>query len=631
MGMKSSCNISGMPGAQSRNNLILSCPLPLLAVVMALLISGPASGASLQQGLIQDLAKSLSNIASHPARAQGGALVVEAADIPADAAGAFLLITGADGAKAGVARITAVNKDSALCRTLAMEGAQWPAGPLRARGFGPGTRILFIFQAPEESKEARWLELLMQAAGESGVMDVARKNFSYLFSAASPDRLAKAAASAKADLIILPIVDETAGKETFGFSLLDSSGKKLAIFMSGAKNAADVEKNDTQPTTGKPAAAASAPKAVDGFMAGLAEPVRAALMGREPAAVTAESDKDPWDTISVEGKALSAALYYVGGIVARDVAILTMDRLVLAGVGNERAMIKWVSPPFKGVTPLSLAVFDTNGDGREEIFVNAARADGFHSMLFDKTDKGYHMMAGDLPYYFSSTPGWRLIAQKMAADGKKIEGEFFTVTREEGDLRMDPAGIIEGGAPLGLYGFNPDDDGAMELAGVLSDGALAIFAQTGKLLWSAGGLGGGGYKNLGGDDGAPLSAPPRLVALKDKQGRPALAVGKTNAVKGGFLGMGAKNTGMTRIMGVGPAAYSVNKILVAYNSWISDLVDMGGGPLGTYGAPGYVAVMEEKGGSIIYLPLEIEAAEPGRPSSVSSGAPGLPAKDQEER
>lgn len=352
--------------------------------------------------------------------------------------------------------------------------------------------------------------------------------------------------------------------------------------------------------------------------------------GPEPHPTQVGGEK--WDTISVDGEVLSAAPYYVGGIVARDLAVLTKKRLILAGMIDDEMQARWTSRLLAGVTPLNLAVFDTNGDGREEIFVNAWRLDGLHSMMFDKAGGKYRMLAENLPYFFSGTPGKKLFAQKLVNGGKDLDPVVYEVQREEGDLRMDAAFTIEGKAPLGLYVVDADGDGIRELAGVNPEGALVIYSEKGKLLWSAEGLGVGTKKTKGASNGddekSQLAVPPRLVQLKDKDGGPLLAVGSSIFKSGVFLGIGDQETGYVTLIRAGAKSYSVEKVYTAYRAWIGDLVDMGGGPLGQDNLPGYIAISNEDKTSVIYLPPGQEK-ENGRESSVSSGEPSRPKKDPE--
>lgn len=348
-------------------------------------------------------------------------------------------------------------------------------------------------------------------------------------------------------------------------------------------------------------------------------PTTAKREGPEPQPTQAGGGK--WDTISVDGEVLSAVPYYVGGIVARDLAVLTRKRLILAGMINDEMQARWTSRLLAGVTPLSLAVFDTNGDGREEIFVNAWRLDGLHSMMFDKAGGRYRILAENLPYFFSGTPGKKLFAQKLANGGKDLDPVVYEVNREEGDLKMNPAFTIEGKAPLGLYVMDVDGDGDMERAGVAPDGSLLIYSKKGKLLWRAEGLGAGTKKTKGaanGDGKSQLAASPRLVQLNDKDGRPLLAVGSSIFKSGIFLGIGQNETGYVTIIRAGAKSYSVEKMFVAYRAWIGDLVDMSGGPLGQTNLPGYITINSEEKTSVIYLP---PGQEKGQESSVSSGEP----------
>ena len=146
-----------------------------------------------------------------------------------------------------------------------------------------------------------------------------------------------------------------------------------------------------------------------GYIAALKSPVTAKIVGQEPEGVRPEDDK--WKIARVGGKALGAALFYTGGIVARDLAILTTDRLLITALGDqETATIKWATHNFRGARPVGLAVYDTDKDGREEIFVNAVKDGSLASLMFDFKDGEYRLLASGLPYYFSSTPGGRLIA-----------------------------------------------------------------------------------------------------------------------------------------------------------------------------------------------------------------------------
>lgn len=358
-----------------------------------------------------------------------------------------------------------------------------------------------------------------------------------------------------------------------------------------------------------------------------AAPINATMVGPEPAAVSAKNEK--WDTISVDGKALSAAPFYVGGIVARDFAILTSKRLIIARLESDNKVnVQWTSGQIYGATALSLAAHDTNGDGREEIFVNAWRASGFSSTMIDKAGGKYRVLVDNLPYFFSSSPGGALYAQKLVDGGKRVDGLVYKVTRDARDLRIDPAFTIEGEAPLGLFNLDADGDGVSENVGVDRNGALVVYNQEGKLLWKAENLGGGTKKTkaANGNKEAPLAVPPRVVAVKDPEGRSLLAVGYSQFQKGMFMGIGDKDTGFLRLVRVARKSCSVEKKYVSHDSWIGDLVDMGGGPLGREDLPGYISISEKDNLSIIYLPPD-KTRDEGRESSVSSGEPVRQKKD----
>ena len=367
-----------------------------------------------------------------------------------------------------------------------------------------------------------------------------------------------------------------------------------------------------------------------GYIAALKTPALATRLGEEPEGVRPEDEK--WRLVHIGGKALGVAFFYTGGIVARDLAVLTPDRLVIASLGVGEAKIIWSAHNFQGARPLGLAVFDTNGDGREEIFVNAMKEGGLASAVFDKIGGEYRMIASGLPYFFSATPGGRLLAQKLAKGGHSVDPAVLYVSREEGDLRLDPAFTIEGEAPLGLYGADADGDGVMEMAGVPRDGALALYSPAGKLLWKAGGLGAGAKISTAegalAQDPTSLRVPARVVRIKDQEGWPVLAVGSSAPDGGVFLGLGQRDAGAVRLIRAGASAYTIKKKYVVPKAWIGGLIDLSGGPLGKDSLPGFVAVQEREGTSTIYLPPDFTELGPELEITVSFGGPDKPRRDR---
>lgn len=236
------------------------------------------------------------------------------------------------------------------------------------------------------------------------------------------------------------------------------------------------------PVSAKPEVAVNVPGIVS----------REAVTAQQPTAIVrkeVQSRAGIWYSSDLQGAIVSMAVGDFDGDKQRELAIAFADRLEIARLqGSEYVKLTAVEVG-AGVKILSLDEVDLDRDGKEELYVTAARDGGLVSRVVTFAD-GRFIMAGEaVPWYFRAVAlpgeGKVLLAQRMGESNRDFDGPIFRVVYSSGRLSE--------GAPLplpwqvSLYGFLPftAEGGEVHYAYLSINDYLQVLNTAGEQLWES--------------------------------------------------------------------------------------------------------------------------------------------------
>ncbi|MBI5815101.1 MAG: VCBS repeat-containing protein [Nitrospinae bacterium] len=513
--------------------------------------------------------------------------------------GSLTRITGADGSSiVALARVKSVSGDTALCAVLYQKGKIEP-GKSRATGISNPVRALLI----EKSGGEGIIGALEEAFAENPAFDIVPLELTQGAGAkASVTSPGKIAQSVKADFAF--VISVEASKE--------ASMVKITAFSPDAGNVAEL----TMRWTADKAVASHVAGQDDekSFSISAGAGAKAGFLQKGSGAATHQQKEATRMAMDIRDR-LSITKYQVDGEVAsatwvktgadgRALAMAVAGSLRIVTPENGRLKTIWETRPAGSPRILSVMAFDTDGDGMDEIFVNAAGSQGFESFVVEREGQGFAVKPTALPYYFSSTGG-SLLAQKGMEEHPVATGQVFTVRRTgRQDYFFAPAFTLKGGeAPTGISRADLDGDGVMEIIGISSRGLLMIYNQSGALAWKGAGFGVTG-KNIAVEKNFYLPVYPRILPVADSQAGLTLAVAASEYKPGGFLDKGGLEKSSIKFVQPAENGYTVEDRLLFAEGWISDIVEDPAAATAKGSVLGYALVIPGSLGdkSEIYLP-----------------------------
>ncbi len=306
--------------------------------------------------------------------------------------------------------------------------------------------------------------------------------------------------------------------------------------------------------------------------------------------IMAIRDRVRFSRYEVDGRVKSASFGYTGGVVNRVLVLLFDNNLRIVTITDDK-LERIAEVKFRGgLTPISVVSFDVNGDGRDEFYVNSMGKERLESMIIDKTDGQYKVVAQQVPFYFSKTGDGVLLAQKEA--GTSVVGnEVFTVLESNGELSYIPAFTLQGKeTPMGIIRADLDGDGIPEIAGISPYGRLLIFERGGKLVWKSDRFA-FTAKIAASTEKYQIPAPPGVVVVNDEKVGTVLAVGGAIYNEGGTFVAPTYDRGFVRYIAVRASDYVIHDSFQGGQGSVSDLIDVSGGPLGRRDSAGYIRVL----------------------------------------
>ncbi len=201
---------------------------------------------------------------------------------------------------------------------------------------------------------------------------------------------------------------------------------------------------------------------------------------------------------------------------------------------------------------VAVSCFDSDGDGRDEIFLSGIAVERPHSQWLQLTDDGLEVLASGIPYHLRAmdTPqGRRLLGQEGALTAA-FSGPIYAMRRDGAEIVADE--------PLDLP-FHPDlfEFGFLNIKGSRNSGIVAltenlqlkVYDASGNELWKSSKSFGGkrfGYRSRidaannsfldggDGDDFVAITAPIEVVDL-DMDGRQEVLLAFNAGYAGSFF------------------------------------------------------------------------------------------------
>jgi len=535
------------------------------------------------------------------------------------------IIDGA-GRRAAVVQIEGATDRLIEGKILSRTGKVEPKGQI-ARGFDRPVRILVLAGSTSGNGSNPALSELEEAARDEGALDIVvpdvAQHLMEHFGKKGPSSIPKqhlrqTAEATLSDFIATVIVDESATPGKITLSLLDASASPLLTMASslpatspGGITVAKGKNRDKQPSVRR--GSGDGRRFLDQRWSGTLAREKKTRAGKNKA-----MGKMPWRNFKLKGAVVSAAWVYAGGVVKRDLALLYKNRLRIVTVKGNKLVTKWRSPRYGKLRLVSLAAYDTNGDGRDEIFVNAFYGSSLRSFVIDKVGETYAVVGEKMPYFFSAPSRGELLAQEGKKGSPKSWPEVFTVTRANEDLKFVHLLSLQGAEiPLGLNSMDIDGDGNDEVFGISSKNRLVIFTRSGRMVWKGGHFGVTGnaieiYSRKSSE--RTVHVPPKALVLKSPKSGLVMAVGSANRRKGGLLQRESITKGSVMFLSIGPDTYTVKGVIGHRSGWISDLIDNSRGSLGHPDRLGYIRVIEGvlSTKSILHLPADSDRGESGQ-------------------
>ncbi len=533
--------------------------------------------------------------------------------------GELVQIIDDSGHRAAVVRLEGVAGELIEGKILSRPGKVEPEGQI-VRGFDRPVRILILAGSTSGDGFNPALSELEEAARDEGALDIVvpdvaqhlLEHFGKNGPASIPKQhLRQTAEATLSDFIATVIVDESATPGKIILSLLDTSASPVLTMTSslptmtspGGITVAKGKNPDNQPAARRGTGVGQ--RFLDRRWSGTLAREKKIRTGRNQA-----MGKMPWRIFKLKGAVVSAAWVYTGGVVKRDLALLYKNRLRLVTVKGNKLVTKWKSPRYGKLRLVSLAAYDTNGDGRDEIFVNAFYGSSLQSFVIDKVGETYSVVGEKMPYFFSAPSRGELLAQEGKKGSPKSWREVYTVTRTNEDLKFAHLLSLQGKEiPLGLNSTDIDGDGNDEVFGISPKGRLVIFTKSGRMVWKGGNFGVTGnvieiYSRKSSE--RTIHVPPKTLVLKSPNSGLVMAVGNANRRKGGLFQRESINKGSVMFLSIEPDTYTVRGVIGHQAGWISDLIDNSRGSLGHPDRLGYIRVIVSAFStkSIIHLPAD---------------------------
>lgn len=501
------------------------------------------------------------------------------------AEGVLSKVVNRDGAVAGFGLITAVKEKYAVLRmTVVKEPVT--AGESHVIGLKPPVRVLWLNARTEEKAEAEALVNLEEAVRDHGVFDLPPAGVSRHFMENFPitklenipvAEFEKLAATTRADIIALVEAESAAEGLNISITLLTPWGERLLTI----KETWETEKLITakQPEPTEDEAVEETPTPEEERQAGAQSFLKERWKGviAQPATagdvLLSYREKLKWKKHKVEGAALSGASFKDGEGADELLAIAFENKLVIYHANKDgMKKIEELKAP-SGLSLLSVLARDTDGDGKDEIFVNAYKDSSLTSFVMGKTPKGHEIVIKNVPYYFSASSDGALLAQKGEEGMRFITGEVYTVTRTADKLEFIPAFTLKGAEiPIGINRVDLDGDRLLEITGLSPKGRLLIFDQSGELVWKGADFGVTGRaarisQGRGGTSSTPV--PPRVLAVEGT----TLVTAGAEFKPGGIFESAGLEKGFVRFIKIEEKKYRIEDSIRGVEGWISDLID----------------------------------------------------------
>ncbi len=587
----------------------------LLAVLLfiAVAYAGAANAKTPQEKMADNVASLISPFESHVAKVSGSTVYITIPQKGMLVKGALGEIVGADGSKAGFVKIVSVEEKYAVCDILRKSGEIIPGRSI-IRGLYPPARVLWLEQEPKDSDKLYKLSRVRESVRTRGSIDISSADVAEYFLrkfqgvplyGIPQNALAKVAQAVGADLIALSMIEDNKNDVTAALMVLGPSGGRLVSFKEKwRKDKAEPEKKQTKSAVAGTGSISVKGKRGDGFLQAAWDGSIAAaqILGNKTMDIR---EQVRWSRYQLDVKVLSASWVRYG--VAADLRLAVLDpgglRIMRPDDGKLKPMAEY-RVERRGLRPVSVSSFDTDGDGKDEIFVNAFLDSNLASFVIEIEGDNIKVLSDSLPFYFSVSSDGALLAQRGA--------RVFTVTRTGAELEFVPAFTLQGEEiPLGINRFDIDGDGTLELVGMLSQGRLIIFTQAGRPAWKGIGFGATGRIAIPSDDEhsyTALTVPPKVLPVKDEKVGLTIAVAGAKHKESGILKRASLKDGSIRFVTVEKGKYIVQDTLWSTEGWISDLIApaLATGPFAESGALGYIRVYSGLvyDESEIFLPYE---------------------------
>ncbi len=261
------------------------------------------------------------------------------------------------------------------------------------------------------------------------------------------------------------------------------------------------------------------------------------------------------------------------------------------------------------VIPISVVPFDLNGDGADELLVNAYNEEGLSTAVFRYADRIVPLNRG-LAYYFSLTADGALLAQEGMDGFPAPTMKVSRVTPEEGSLRFVAAVTMTGNEiPVGVNRYDLDGDGAYELAGAGSRGDLMLFSFGGGVTWRGGDFGStprvvAVHRRGAGDRSYAVPPTPQIVV--DPTLGPLVVMAGASYAKRGLFSTPTLTNGIVWFVRPTAKGYVVEDAYREGEAVVVDLISMNRGAHARNDAVGFVLKVRGmmKDSSVIVLPVQ---------------------------